>query len=164
MDLGNAILWASILAICIAPFVIIHYNNTKRKNSMLQSLNEIAQQHKCSISKHEFCGDFVLGLDEDKNFVFFLKKSKTELISQFVDLAVIQACHAVKKTRTIKKQHETLVITERVELCFVPANKAKHEVRFELFDEDTNIQLTGELQFVDDWSIQLNNRLKSKKA
>ncbi len=91
MDLGNAILWASILAICIAPFVIIHYNNTKRKNSMLQSLNEIAQQHKCSISKHELCGDFVLGLDEDKNFVFFLKKSKTELISQFVDLAVIQA-------------------------------------------------------------------------
>lgn len=162
MDLGSTIVGTIILVICIVPFVIMHYNSVKKENKMLQSLNEIAQQHNCNISQHEFCGDFVIGLDENKNFVFFFKQKKEKAISQFVDLSEIQTCKAVKSTRTIKSKDGDVRIPERVVLSYIPTNKGKAETRFELYDEE-NVQLIGELQLVDKWSKQINDCLKNKK-
>lgn len=162
MDLGSVIVGTIILAFCIVPFVIMHYNSVKKENKMLQSLNEIAQQHNCKISQHEFCGDFVIGLDENINFVFFFKQKKEEAISRFVDLSEIQYCKAVKSTRTIQSKDGNISIPDRVELSYIPANKGKAETRFELYDEE-NMQISGELQLVDKWSKQINDRLKNKK-
>lgn len=163
MDWGTAIVGLISILICIIPFVIMHYNRVKKENKMLLSLKENAQQHNCNISQHEFCGDFVLGIDESRNLVFFFKQKKEEAISQFVDLAEIQTCQVVKKTRNVKNDVGNLSIIERVEFSFTPTNKNKGETRFELYDEKTNMQLSGELQFVDKWTKQINNRLKNKK-
>ncbi|MBX2928524.1 MAG: hypothetical protein KF852_11860 [Saprospiraceae bacterium] len=163
MDWGTAIVGLISILICIVPFVIMYYNRIKKENKMLQSLNEIAQQHNCKIGQHEFCGDFILGIDENRNFVFFFKQKKEEAISQFVDLSEIQTCQAVKKTRNVKNDIGSLGFIERVELRFTPTNKNKGETKFELYDEETNMQLSGELQFVDKWTKQINDRLKNKK-
>jgi hypothetical protein len=164
MDTGSVIVGAIIIAICIIPFVIMYYKRVIKENKMLQSLREVAQkQHNCKISQHEFCGDFVLGIDEDRDFVFFFKKKKEETISQCVDLADVRACQAIIKTGTVKTNKESVVITERVELGFMPANKSKTETRFELYGEETNMQLSEELQFVEKWSKQINERLKNRK-
>jgi ABC-type glycerol-3-phosphate transport system permease component len=163
MDWGTAIVGLISILICIVPFVIMYYNRVKKENKMLQSLNEIAQQHNCKIGQHEFCGDYVMGIDENRNFVFFFKQKKEEAISQFVDLSEIQNCQTVKKTRNVKKDIGSLGFIERVELSFTPTNKTKGEKRFELYDEEINMQLCGELQFVDKWTKQINDRLKNKK-
>ena len=160
MDWGTAIIGLIAILICIVPFVIIYYNRVKKKNKMLQSLNEIAQPHNCKISQHEFCGDFVLGIDESRNFVFFFKQKKEEAISQFVDLAEIQTCQVIKKKLNDKTDIISLGFIERLELSFIPANKNKAEMKFELYDEVTNKQLSGELQFVDRWLKLISNRLK----
>lgn len=163
MDWGTAIIWLIMILICIVPFVIMHYNRVKKENKMLHSLKENAQQQNCKISQHEFCGDYVMGIDESRNFVFFFKQKKEEAISQFVDLAEIQTCQVVKKTRNVKNDIGSLGFIERVELSFTPTNKNKGETSFELYDEETNMQLSGELQFVDKWTKQINDRLKNKK-
>jgi len=163
MDLEAAILGLISILICIVPFVIMYYNRVKKENKMLQSLNKIAQQHNCNISQHEFCGDYVMGIDENTNFVFFFKQKNEELITQFVDLSEIQACQMVKKTRNVKKDMGSHGFIGRVELSFIPTNKTKGETRFELYDEEINMQLSGELQFVDKWTKQINDRLKNKK-
>jgi hypothetical protein len=163
MDSGSAIIGAILLAIFIVPLVIMHYNRVKKENKKVQFLNEIALQHNSKISQHEFCGDFVIGLDETRYFVFFLKEKKEDVFSQFVDLSGIQTCHVVKKTRTMESKKEHVVITEGVELSFLPANKSKGETRFELYDEELNMQLSGELQLADKWSKQINEILKNKK-
>lgn len=155
MDWGTAIIGLIMILICIVPFVIMYYNRVKKENKILQSLNEIAQPHNCKISKHEFCGDFVLGIDESRNFVFFFKQKKEEAISQFVDLAEIQSCQVVKKAISTYS-------IQKLELAFLPTNKSKTETKFELYDEEINTQLSGELQFVDKWAKQINDRLKNK--
>ncbi|MFA5432545.1 MAG: hypothetical protein WC319_06685 [Candidatus Paceibacterota bacterium] len=156
MDWGTAIVGLIMLLICIVPFVIMYYNRKKKENKMLQSLNEIAKPHNCKISQHEFCGDYVMGIDESRNFVFFFKQKKEEAISQFVDLSEIQICQVVKKAISTYS-------TQRLELVFLPTNKSKTETKFELYDEEVNTQLSGELQFVDKWAKQINDRLKNKK-
>jgi len=163
MDWGTAIVGLIMILICIVPFVIMYYNRVKKENKMLQSLNEIAQQHNCKIAQHEFCGDYVMGIDENRNFVFFFKQKKEEAISQFVDLSEVQICQVVKKTRNVKNDIGSLGFIERVELSFTPTNKTKGEKRFELYDKEINMQLSGELQFVDKWTKQINDRLKNKK-
>jgi hypothetical protein len=163
MDWGTALVGLIMILICIIPFVIMYYNRVKKENRMLHSLNEIAQQHNCKIGQHEFCGDYVIGIDENRNFVFFFKQKKEEAISQFIDLSEIQTCQMVKKTRNVKNDIGNLSIIERVELSFTPTNKNKGETRFELYDEEIHMQLSGELQFVDKWTKQINDRLKNKK-
>jgi hypothetical protein len=130
---------------------------------MMQSLNEIAKQQDCKISQHGFCGDFVLGIDEIRNFVFFFKHRKEASSSQFVDLSEVQICQVVKKTKNVKNDIGNLSYIDRVELAFTFISKNKPETRFELYDREINMQLSGELQFVDKWANQINDRLKNKK-
>lgn len=161
MDLGNTIIGAILIAICIVPIILMSRNRKKSEKKTLQSLINIANQQNCIVSKHEICGDFVIGIDETKNFVFFFKQKKEDPISQFIDLSEIQICQPVKSTRTIKSKDGNENITEKVKLSFIPINKGKAETRFELYDEE-NTQLSGELQLVDKWSKQINDRLKNK--
>lgn len=128
---------------------------------MFQSLNGIAEEHNCKISQYEFCSDIIIGLDESKNFVFFLKKRGENFISQHLDLSKFQMCHTAKKIRTIKTKNETLVITDRVELCFVPKNNRMNEIRFEFYYKELNSQLIGQLQLADKWAKQLNDRISN---
>lgn len=163
IDWKTAIDGLIVILICIMPFVIIHYNRIKKEHKMLHLLNEIAHQHNCKISLHEFCGDFVLGIDEIRNLVFFFKQKKEEAISQFVDLSEIQTCQVVKKTRNVKNDIGNISIIERVELSFTPTNRNKSETRFEFYDEEINRQLSGELQLVNKWIKQITDRLQNKK-
>lgn len=163
MDWGTAIIGLIAILICIVPFVSMYYNRVKKENKMLHTLTENAQQQNCNTSQHEFCGDFVIGIDENRNFVFFFKQKKEEAVSQFIDLAEIQTCQVVKKTRNAKNDNGSLGFIQRVELSFTPTNKNKAETRFELYDEEINMQLSDELQFAAKWNKQINDRLKSKK-
>lgn len=162
MDWGTAIFGLLSMLAIIVPFVIIHYKKEKKRNNMLHTLKETAQQHQGNISQHEFCGDFGFGIDEVRSFVFFLKQKQAEVISQFIDLREIQSCRIEKKTRDTH-QSSSLNSILKLDLCFLPANHGKTETRFELYDEAINRQLSGELQFADKWSKQINDRLNNKK-
>lgn len=159
MDIGNIFFVAIILAICIGPLVIMYYNNVNKNSKMLQSLKKIAQQHNCNISKHEFCNNFAIGLDENNNYVFFFKQNEDDSVSQFVDLSEIKDCKAVKRTSATKIKDENITFYEKIELRFISKNKSNAEIAFELYSPE-NRQLNGELQLVDKWSMQLNEHIK----
>ena len=163
MDLGTALIGAIFLAVCMVPFIIMYYYRVKKENKIVQSLKKIAQQQNCNIDKYEFCGDFALGVDENRGFVFFYKQKNEETIRQFVNLSGVQTCQVVKKTRNQKANKTNELVTTQVELCFTSTNKNNDETRFELYDEEVNTQLSGELQFAESWAKQITERLKSKK-
>lgn len=158
MDLGNIILGAIILTICIGPLVLLYLKSVNANTKMLQSLKEIAQQHNCNISKHEFCNNFAIGLDENNNYAFFFKQIEKDSISQFVNLSEIKDCKAVKRTSFTKVKDENITFFEKIELKFIPKNKNQAETTFELYTPE-NRQLSGELQLVDRWSTQINEHL-----
>jgi len=163
MDWGTAIIGLIAVLVFIIPFVIMYFKRVNNENRMLQYLCEIAQQRSCKISQQEFCGDFVLGIDQDKNYVFIFKQGKEGPVSQYVDLSEVKLCQVIKKTRIVKSYQGSPATIERIELGFIPSNKNIGETRFVLYDEDENTQLSGELQFADKWTNLLNAMLKSKK-
>jgi hypothetical protein len=160
MDLITIIIGVALIAACIIPFLMMYKKRVGGEGRSLKTLKEMAEQHNCAISKHEFCGDFVMGIDQNRNFVFFVKQKKEEAISQFVDLSGVQICQAVKKTRAVESDNETVSVIERIELFFSPNKKNISETTLELFDDNINMRLSGEFQFADEWSRQINDCLK----
>jgi hypothetical protein len=152
-----------IIILCVFPFVLIYRHKAKKRKKMLQSLNERAQQFHCKVSQHEFCGDFVMGTDAEKTHIFFFKQKSEKSVLQSVDLSETRSCQISKKRTNVSETNESHVIIERLELVFMPINKNKEETRFELFDQEANYQLSGELQFADHWAKQINKLLKEKK-
>lgn len=160
MDWGTALIGIISILICIVPFVVMYYNKTKKENKMLQSLQADAAQKNANISQNGYCNNFSIGIDESKNYVFFFKQDKEESISQFVDLAEIQTCQVVKNTRSVKNDSGNVETIESVEISFIPTNKNNAVTSFELYNEEINVQLNGELQFADKWTQKINERLK----
>ncbi len=162
-DLVIALVGLVSILIFVFPFVLIHRHRKNKEQKMLRLVQETARAQNCQVSTHAFCSDFVLGIDDSRNFVFFNKQKKEDAIAAFVDLSEIQSCYVAKKTRSAINGKSSFSIIELVELSFVPKNRSKAEVRFELYDQDTNMQLSGELQFADLWAEQLNTRIKQEK-
>ncbi|HOG05593.1 MAG: hypothetical protein ACOX7E_05815 [Paludibacter sp.] len=162
-DWKTAIIGLIVILVCISPIIIMVQYRAIKTKKMLQSLHKIAQQQNCKISQHEFCSDFVLGIDEVKKFVFFHKHRKENSISQYVNLANIQTCKVVKQSRTVKMGSDSMSMISRLELSFIPTSKNQEEQNFLLFDEEINKQLSGELQFSEKWSQIINGYLGNKK-
>jgi len=165
MDFVTALVGLVSLLLFAFPFVLIHRHRKNKEPRVLQLLQETARAQNCQISSHGFCSDFVIGIDDSRNIVFFYKKKKEESIATFVDLSEIQSCYVAKKTRSaISGKSSFYESLNLVELSLrSPKNRSKAEVRFELYDQETNMQLSGELQFADRWAEQLNMRIKLQK-
>ena len=97
MNWITALLGLIIVALCVLPFVMMHYHWAKKEKKMLQSLQEIAQKQDSSIDQHEFCGSFVMGIDTRKNFLFFFKQKKEGEIAQCINLSETRTCQVLKK-------------------------------------------------------------------
>ncbi|MDD2563221.1 MAG: hypothetical protein PHU27_03270 [Salinivirgaceae bacterium] len=162
MDLGSSIITAIFLAICIVPFILMGRSRKKRKKETLQSLSKIANQHNCNISKHEIHPNFIIGMDESKKFVFFVKKTDDKVTEQYINLAEIQSCKVKTTGRTIEHNNGTQNLINKLELSFIALDKNKKETTLELFNADTTIQLSGELQIAEQWSKQINDLIKNK--
>lgn len=162
MDTGSTLIGTIMIMLIIVPFIIISYRKKRKKVSLLQSLNTYAQQFNCEISEHEFCGDFLLALDESKNFVFFLKYDKDDKTFQKADLSTIEKCKTIKRNHTASLKNRTDVLTEHIDLVFLPSKKNQAAINFELYDAEKNLQLGDEIQCADKWEKLLNKRLTVK--
>jgi len=163
MDLGSTIIGAILIAISIVPIILMGKNRKKREKKALQSLIKIANQQNCIISKHENCSDFVIGMDEIKNVVFFYKNINDKELEQVVDLNVIQNCKVINTSRTIKNKDGNQKVIDRLELSFIPTNKNEPGIKMEFFNSNISTQLDGELQSIEKWSKHINDRLKQNK-
>ena len=161
IDLGTAIIGSIVILICVIPFVVIHFKKLKKENKILQRLNDFANQNQGKISHHEFCGDFVLGIDESKKFAFFLKFQKEESVPEFVDLSEIEKCKILQKTKSVNGNSGNFEHTEQLNLGFIKKNRDNLDQKFELYDEEINRELTGEIQFAEKWVVKINDLLQN---
>lgn len=144
------------VAICAIPFVLTIGGRKKREKQMMKSLQTLAAQHNCQIGQHEFCGNYVLGMDKANRFVFFHQAIKVQTKEQTVDLMEVAACKPMNIGRKIAGEREV----ERLGLEFVPTDKAASEIHLELYNNDHSFQLRGELQSMEKWTRLINDRLK----
>lgn len=156
IDFGTLLIGSLTVAICAIPFVLIIGGRKNREKQMMRLLQTMAAQHNCQIGQREFCGNYLLGMDQMGRYVFFHQRDKETMEERAVDLMEIAACKPITIGRKIAGER----IVERLGLEFVPIDLATPEITLELYNNDHSFQLRGELQSMEKWTRLINDWLK----
>lgn len=160
MDLGVTIVGAIMISIIIVPFIIVHFKRVNKENKRIQSLKDYALLHNCQISHYEICGNYTIGIDENKKSIFFQNQVKENIDSQHLNLAYIRNCKVVIADRKISSNSHSNRIIDKVDLIFVPINKDKEGITLNFYNAEVSMQLSGELQSVEKWANRISELLK----
>ena len=161
MDSGTIIITIIFIAVIVLPFVLTSLSKNRKKSKMLQKISEMASGVNSVVSEHEFCSDFVVGLDHQLNYIFFYKKNDNREVTQHLNLSGYKSCKAVTYSHTIREDKSQYHVTDKLELCFYPIDKEKPEVSLDVYNSEFDrLTLTGELQFVEKWEKMMNERIK----
>ncbi len=163
MDLGSAIIGMVLIAICVLPFVWMHRIKKAGENKLLKALSELAAGKGCAASKQQVFRDFAIGMDENKGYVFFYKKSNEEEVSACIDLAGTRTCKVVNTSSSFNTHDGARKVTEKLELVFAPVADNTPTVALEFYDMYKNVQLSGELQLIEIWADRISEWLKKVK-
>ncbi len=159
MNFGITIIGIIIIALIFIPFILISRSRVIKTKQIQRTLSDFALQHGCQVSQQELCSDFIIGIDEVKNYVFFIKRDDYSYHSNIVNLAEYQICKLINVSRSVGRDSSYKVI-ERLELCFVPKEKDGKEVRFEFYNAEKRSQINDELQCIEKWSKLINSSMK----
>jgi len=154
MELGTIIISVIFLALAFSPVLLMRQSRKKLEKAMLQSLAQVATRHKGSLSKHEFFGNFAIGIDESNHMVFYVKQDRDKLEEAVVNLADMQDCKVSNISKTIKSKgdSESYTVVDRLDLSFTPREKSKPEIKLAFYASAGSNQLNGELKSVEEWS------------
>lgn len=159
MDIGSAIIGVVIVALCSLPFFLMGQSRRKREKQMLHTIALLAKDNNCKISKHEHCGDFVIGIDEVRKVLFFNKKGKNKDQELVVNLNDVQTCKIINVSKTINSKSGNYLVVEKLDLCLYSKSKSNHEIRFELFNINDGTQLGDEIPVMEKWNSLINKLL-----
>lgn len=159
MNFGITIIGIIIIALIFLPFILISRSRIIKTKQIQRTLSDFALQHGCQVSQQELCSDFIIGIDEVKNYVFFIKRDDYRYHSNFVNLADFNNCKLINIGRSVGRDSSYKVI-ERLELCFVPKEKDGKEILFEFYNAEKRSQLNDELQCIEKWSKLINSSMK----
>ena len=160
MDLGTIIIGTICIAICALPFVLISRNKKKKEKELLTSLKDFAKQHGSEITQHEIGENFAIGLDNSKNTISFLQKTKQEINLQFVNLNTIKYCEINTISRALTKNEKEV---DKLNLKLNTIDKNKPSVMLEFYNADVSFQLSNEYDIIEIWNKVINNLLDNKQ-
>ena len=162
MDSSTTITVGIFILICIILFVIINSNKKKRAKQYLLPLNELAENKDCTISLYDIWSDSVIGIDETKNIVFTIRKTKEKETNLAVNLAEIFRCRVAEVSRTSGPKEGNIKAFDRIDLVFASKDKSKADVVVEFYNANTDrLTLTGELQLAEKWCKIVNDKITS---
>lgn len=159
MNFGITIIGIIIIALIFIPFILISRSRNIKTKQIQRTLSDFALQHGCQVSQQELCSDFIIRVDEVKNYVFFIKRDDYRYHSNFVNLADFNNCKLINIGRSLGRDSGYKVI-EQLELFFVPKEKAGKEVRFEFYNTEKRSQINDELQCIEKWSKLIKSSMK----
>ena len=158
MNTGTLILSAVFIAICALPFILSSRGSRKRRNTLLKSIQALADKHDAKISQYDVGTDFIIAIDDVKNLVLFFKNTPNNSVENCVDLSAYQDCKILKFGKDLKSTSSSYAI-EKLKLEFIPRDKTFSEQQFEFYDEEVNTQLSGEIQLINTWHDLIQQKL-----
>lgn len=160
MDKGSAIMGAIVIALIVLPFLIFGQSARRKKSQLLKQLKALASANNGQISRHEFSGHTLIGMDDNKHLVFFIKKIHDQVTEKFIDLAGIQEVKVFNGGKVVNNQNAEVRISDKLELGFIPRDSSQEMIKLEFFNVKDNFQLHTELQVAEKWAELIHQLIK----
>lgn len=162
MNTGSTLVGIILAIVCIVPFIILNQQSRKKKKNRLKSLRINAHKVDCKIDTHEFCGDYLIGIDNEKKVLFFNKETKEKTEENHINLSQFKECTICTRYQEATSKTQTFKEIDQLYLSFIPLVKNKSEIKLTFFDADINMMLSGELESIKKWLNIINNQLAPK--
>jgi hypothetical protein len=161
MDLQTAILAVVTIAVSLSPFFISSLLSKRKANALLSKLQEAARSVGSSVQEHEACGNFIIGIDQSKKMLFFMRKGGELPQVQTINLDKVLQCKKVHEARTVKDGVSQYTVVDRVGLHFVFRDPSVLDVYLEFFKVEADIKPSGELQCMEKWHGIIKGKLSN---
>lgn len=160
MDFTTLIIGLVVIAVCAVPVVLLSNTNKKQGAKLLKRMQKEVTKTHCQLTRHDLCGDFMIGMDEPIRKLFFLKQLKYDTIFQVLDLNDMSQCKVTLVDRSIGKKSSDTRVTERIELQLTPKDKSKSVVSLLLYEANDNPVIGDELLIANKWAERIQYFLK----
>ncbi len=161
MDLTTSLIGFGMIVAVIILFVAMKASNKSKERKRFNEISKIAENYKCKISQLDSCGNFIIGIDEAANYMFFLKKDETQEVEQVINLAEIQSCRIINSGGAINNKSGNYHVINKLALSFTPIVKTKTDIEFEFYNADSDtFMLSDEIQLLEKWKAMANSKLK----
>lgn len=160
MDFISIFIVLIVVAMFMMIFLLPSIASKKSQKKMQIELSAIAGKCGASVNISTIMGDSIIGLDEDKNLVFFYKIIDKSESSNVINLNEMKDCKTINEKRTIKSKTESFSKLERLGLQFIAKDKNKSDVVLEFYNAIDRSQLNFDIKALEQWSDLLGMRLK----
>ena len=158
MDLGSVIFGIISLACFIVPIIYLQGKKNKEKKEFLKYFMKLAEQQQLIITEHDFWNhSYAIGIDTQKNKLFYLKKQEGKDQQVLIDLREVERCTIHNSNRTVNNNK----IIDSIDLCFTFRNK-KPQKTLSFYNREESLSVNEEHQFSEKWNTLINSRLKEQ--
>lgn len=163
METGTIIISTILIVICILPFILISRSTRKKEKQLKKLLESSVSKNNGKLTDYVINNNFALGLDSNAKQIYYYKKTQETEYFQKVNLNEIKSCEVKKNTKRIKEGKSNYELIQRVSLMFTNAEGTIVE-QFELYDDDGNSQLNGEIALADNWKQKVGDLLSQNNT
>ncbi|KJD36655.1 hypothetical protein PW52_03145 [Tamlana sedimentorum] len=152
MDTRSTVIGLVIALICFAPFVIFSIIKRRNKNTLINSLNTLAQKQNSQIGSFEILNNAIIGIDTNFEFAYFIKNNDDVV----VDLKNVNHCYL----DIIKDSRQKALLNANIIFDTFSGKK----ITFNIFDDEVDPPLNGEIPFSEKWVNTFNQKIKLTAA
>lgn len=160
MDAVSIITAIIVIGIFMLIFILPSIGVKRLQKRMKTKLHTLAEQSQAEITMSSILGDSIIGIDDNKQLVFFFKHEKNNEKISMVDLKKIRNCKMLNQTKSIKSKSENFNQFEKLGLQFIPIDKNLTDIVWEFYNAEENPHLNIDLRSLEKWCDLLNMKLK----
>lgn len=151
----------TVLVVMI-PFVFVYIKNQRKNNKTRSVLLKYANVYNSKIDESDTLHNIAIGIDYTQNRLFFVKHFKNQESEQIINLNDVKSVRLVNEKRSVKTGKSSTLVVEKIEILLTNNNPNEKDYILELYNEDINMVLSGEVQLADKWLAILERVLKQK--
>lgn len=160
--MGNIIFGVAILSACIAPFILISLNKSRKDRKMAGIFRDLVAEINLKPGQFEVSGNTILGMNDEVSHFFFYKEREGKTEKLVVPLTQYVQCNVQKTGVASGLSANSSAPVHTVSLHFTHRDKGMSDVQVKIFDITKDLQLNDELKIADKWAQKVQSGLQKK--
>ncbi len=151
MDTTNTIIGVVITLCCGIPFFLLYVSKKKKTQQKTKFFKTIAEEKLLTITKIDVFNHLTFGIDTTKKVALITNNSNYEII----DLTTCESAFIDIQKKRINKTVEQIT-----DVFLIFKNTNNNTIDFNLFNEDINRLIDGEVEVGQKWTNAINQCIK----
>lgn len=150
--MGNIIFGAAIILACVAPFILISLNKSRKDRKMAGIFSDLVSELNLKPGQFEVSGNTILGMNDEVSHFFFYKEREGKTEKLVVPLTQFVQCSVQTTGTTPGLSANATSPVHTVSLHFTPRGKGSSDVQVKIFEVAKDLQLNDELMLAEKWA------------